>query len=119
LLWRLRELAQGAGTFCLRLKRSEFIQIEEMGAVKRFRLSPLPILPGCDKKQKVVGFNVACKWKGKYRNEAPEEVGFILTNVKPIICYYRYQKKRFCIEEMFRDLQKFITWRELVSLMSG
>jgi hypothetical protein len=57
--------------FCLRLKLSEFIQLEE----KWIQLQSLGLVPGFSlyfqgvkvtKKKGFAGFNVACKWQRKY-----------------------------------------------------
>lgn len=95
--------------FCLRLKRSEFIQIEGEIWVQ---LNSLGLAPGVSlyfqgvkvtKTKKFTGFNVACKWKGKYQGWAPEEGWFILTNLSSLSAAITAYKKRFSIEEMFRD----------------
>lgn len=49
------------------------------------------------------GFNVACKWKRKYQGWVPEEGWFILTNLQSLPEAIAAYKKRFGIEEMFRD----------------
>lgn len=49
------------------------------------------------------GFSIACKWKKKYRGWAAEEGWFILTNLPTLGDAITAYKKRFCIEEMFRD----------------
>jgi hypothetical protein len=51
------------------------------------------------------GFNLACKWKRKYLGLAPEEGWFILTNQPSLEVAIISYKKRFCIEEMFRDFK--------------
>jgi hypothetical protein len=50
-------------------------------------------------------FNVACTWKRKYRGSAPKEGWFILTNFKSLDAAITSYKKRFCIQEMFRDFK--------------
>lgn len=95
--------------FCLRLKRDEFIQVEGEIWVQ---LQNLELVPGVSlyfqgvkvtKTKGLAGFNVACKWKRKYRGWAPEEGWFILTNLQDLGSAIAAYKKRFCIEEMFRD----------------
>jgi hypothetical protein len=52
-----------------------------------------------------VNFNVACKWKRKILGVAPEEGWFILTNLDSLESAIAFYKKRFDIEEMFRDFK--------------
>lgn len=47
-------------------------------------------------------FNIACKWKRKYRGWTPEEGWFILTNLESLETAIAAYKLRFDIEEMFR-----------------
>ena len=49
------------------------------------------------------GFNLAAKWKKRYRGFAPEEAWFILTNFGDLETAIKGYQKRFSIEEMFRD----------------
>lgn len=49
------------------------------------------------------GVNVACKCQRKYHGWAPEEGWFILTNLPTLGAAITAYKKRFCIEELFRD----------------
>jgi len=95
--------------FCLRLKKDEFIQLE--GEIW-LRLDAGGLAPGIflyfqgvkvTKTKKFAGFNVACKWQGKYQGWTPEEGWFILTNLSSISDAITAYKKRFSIEEMFRD----------------
>lgn len=95
--------------FCLRLKRDEFIQVE--GEIW-LQLQTLGLTPGVSlylrgvkvtKTKKLAGFNVACKWQRKYQGGAPEEGWFILTNLPDLKSAIAAYKKRFDIEEMFRD----------------
>ena len=51
----------------------------------------------------MTGFNVACKWKRKYQGWVPEEGWFILTNLHNLTSAINAYKRRFDIEEMFRD----------------
>ena len=57
------------------------------------------------KSLKFEGFNIACKWKRKYLGIMPEEGWFILTNLENLLSAIKSYKKRFSIEEMFRDLK--------------
>lgn len=95
--------------FCLRLKRDEYIQVEgEMWV----QLQQLGLAPGLSvylqgvkvrKTKGIKGFNVACKWRRKYQGWAPKEGWFILTNLPDLKSAIAAYKKRFDIEEMFRD----------------
>ena len=95
--------------FCLRLKRNEFIQLE--GKIW-MRLDGIGLVPGISlyfqgvkvtKKKGIRGFNVACKWQKKSQGWVPEEGWFILTSLPDLPSAISAYKKRFCIEEMFRD----------------
>jgi len=47
-----------------------------------------------------IKFNVACKWKRKYWESAPDEGWFILTNLSDLESAILAYKNRFEIEEM-------------------
>lgn len=96
--------------FCLRLKKSEFVQVE--GGIWQ-ELYDLGLTPGVSfylqgvkvtKTKKFAGFNLACKWKRKYWGWAPEEGWFILTLKSLEVAIIAY-KKRFGIEEIFRNFK--------------
>jgi len=98
--------------FCLRLKHNEFVQLE--GEIW-LQLSDLGLSPGMmfylngvsvTKQKGFAKFNVACKWKRKYWGWAPDEGWFILTNLTDLSSAVLAYKKRFGIEEMFRDFKK-------------
>lgn len=104
-------LAEQKLYFCLRLKKNEFVQLE--GEI-RLQLEQLGLVPGMQMylngvsvtKQKGFGkFNVAGKWKRKYWGWSPDEGWFILTNLSDLESAILAYKKRFGIEEMFRDVQ--------------
>ena len=96
--------------FCLRLKKTEFIERED-GVWEE--LNDLELKPGVSlfiegvvtKTQRVRGFNIAAKWQHKVRGVAPKEGWFILTNLDNLEFAVASYKKRFCIEEMFRDFK--------------
>lgn len=72
------------------------------------------------KTKKFAGFNLACKWKRKYWGWAPEEGWFILRNLESLEAAIKAYKKRFGIEEMFRDFKRgVITWSQLMYQVSG
>ncbi len=50
-------------------------------------------------------FNVACKWKRKILGVTPVEGWFILTNLETLELAITAYKRRFDIEEMFRDFK--------------
>ncbi|MBS9391443.1 MAG: IS4 family transposase [Dolichospermum sp. WA123] len=98
--------------FCLRLKNNHFVKIENDIYVE---LKTLGLSPGISlflqgvKVTKTHGFdnfNIAAKWKGKVKGIAPKEPWFILTNLDSLEQAISAYKKRFCIEEMFRDFKK-------------
>lgn len=98
--------------FCLRLKKDEFVEKEEKIWVE---LNDLGLAPGVSffirgvkvtKTKKLAGFNIACKWPRKYLGWNPEEGWFILTNLESLSAAITAYKKRFCIEEMFRDFKR-------------
>ena len=57
------------------------------------------------KTQGFFSFNVACKWKRKILGVAPVEEWFILTNLDTLESAIAAYKRRFDIEEMFRDFK--------------
>jgi hypothetical protein len=97
--------------FCTRLKKSEFVEIKNEVWLD---LNHLGLYPGVSfflagvkvtKKQGFTSFNVACKWKRKILGVAPKEGWFILTNLDSLELAISAYKKRFSIEEMFRDFK--------------
>lgn len=97
--------------FCLRLKKNEFVQVESSIWQE---LNDLGLTPGVSfylggvkvtKTLKKAGFNIACKWKRKYSGWMPKEGWFILTNLESLAAAITAYKKRFEIEEMFRDFK--------------
>lgn len=97
--------------FCLRLKKNEFIQVESETWVELERVGLAPglslFLEGVrvTKNRGIGGFNVAAKWKKKYQGWAPKEGWFILTNLASLLMAIKAYKKRFGLEEMFRDFK--------------
>jgi hypothetical protein len=98
--------------FCLRLKNNHFVEIKKDIYVQ---LKTLGLSPGISlflqgikvtKSHGFDDFNIAGKWKGKVKGIAPKEPWFILTNLDTITEAISAYKKRFCIEEMFRDFKK-------------
>jgi len=77
-------------------------------------LSSLGLTPGVSffikgvkvtKTQGFISFNVAGKWQRKINGVAPKEAWFILTNFDNLESAIAAYKKRFDIEEMFRDFK--------------
>lgn len=97
--------------FCVRLKKNENIEIET-GIWQE--LDELGLKPGISffledvkvtKNQKIAGFNVAAKWKRSLNNRLTKEGWFLLTNMSQVGDAVEAYKKRFGIEEMFRDFK--------------
>ena len=95
--------------FCLRLKCSLCIETEpEIWEP----LKEVGLLPGISlyfsgvkvrKTQPIEEFDIACKWKRKYRGVSVKEGWFILTNLGSLKKAIAAYQKRMGIEEMFRD----------------
>ncbi|NJM18325.1 MAG: IS4 family transposase [Richelia sp. RM2_1_2] len=110
---KLAKYLQGLDVyFCLRLKKNEFVEYQKDVWLE---LNHLGLVPGVSfflKGVKVtktggfVGFNVAGKWKRKVNGIAPKEAWFILTNFDSLESAISAYKRRFDIEEMFRDFKK-------------
>jgi hypothetical protein len=110
---KLAKYLQSLGvSFCLRLKRSEFVEYEKDIWIE---LNNLGLVPGVSffikgvkvtKSKGFFSFNVACKWKRKINGVAPKEGWFILTSFDSLESAISAYKQRFDIEEMFRDFKK-------------
>ena len=96
---------------CLRLKKDTFIQRESEIWQE---LNDLGLKPGMSlylqgmkvtKSFRFEGFNIACKWQRKYRGMVTEEGWFILTNLETLAAAINSYKRRFSIEEMFKDFK--------------
>ncbi len=97
--------------FCLRLKKNEFIEVQNS---EWQQLDNLGLSPGISlfleeikmtKTKKISGFNLAGKWQRKIGGMTPKEGWFILTNLDNLYSAIAAYKKRFDIEEMFRDFK--------------
>jgi hypothetical protein len=103
-------LRQQKVQFCLRLKKSEFVEVEK--GIWR-ELDELELKPGCSlflagvitKTYKALGFNLACKWQRKLHGWTADEGWLILTTLPDISSAINAYKQRFSIEEMFRDFK--------------
>jgi len=103
-------LQEEAVGFALRLKKNENIQQDSVFV----ELIKLGLKPGMNlfiegvsvTKQKGFGpFNVAGKWQREYRGWVADEGWFILTNLGSLEATISAYRKRFDIEEMFRDFK--------------
>ncbi|MEM6752019.1 MAG: IS4 family transposase [Cyanobacteria bacterium P01_C01_bin.38] len=110
---KLAKYLQDLGVyFCLRLKKNEFVEyqkdiwveLQDLGLVPgvSFFLKGIKVTKTCG----FLGFNVAGKWKRKVHGVAPKEAWFILTNFDNLESAISAYKRRFDIEEMFRDFKK-------------
>jgi Transposase DDE domain len=117
--------------FALRIKKNEYIQSD---SVLLTELRAFGIQSGMSAfiqgvsvtKQKGFGtFNVAAKWQRKYKGWLAEEGWFILTNLESLEDTINAYKKRFDIEELFRDCKSagynleetLVTGDRLISLL--
>jgi hypothetical protein len=105
-------LKENGVSFCLRLKKNFCIETEHLVGQ---RLDELGIVPGTSlyvqgkrvrKTQPTTGFELACKWKRKYRKYQVKEAWFILTDLGSLRAALTAYKQRMGIEEMFRDCKK-------------
>ncbi len=98
--------------YALRLKKSTYIEVEKeiWLDLKNLGLSPgMSLFYQGVKVTKTRGFtgsNIVAKWKRRYRGVETEEAWFIITNLKSLDETIEAYKKRFGIEEMFRDFKK-------------
>ena len=110
---KLAKYLHGLGVyFGLRLKKNEFVELEKDIF---HELNSLGLAPGVSffikgvkvtKTRGFISFNVACKWKRKINGVSPKEGWFILTNFDNLEVAISAYKRRFDIEEMFRDFKK-------------
>ena len=90
--------------FSLRLKKNEYVELEEH---IWFQLSDLGLTPGMScyyqgvrvtKTKGFGGFNLAAKWQRKYRGKCSKETWFILTNLTSLSVATDAYAKRMGIE---------------------
>ena len=95
----------------LRLKKNEYLELEDQ---IWFQLRDLGLEPGISlyyqgvkvtKTKGFSGFNLAAKWKRKYRAKSSKEPWFIMTNLHGLPAAISAYEKRMGIEEMFRDFK--------------
>jgi hypothetical protein len=106
-----RWLQKQSGYFCLRQKQSTNVKTKE-GVYQEMR--GLGLSPGTQlflkdvnitKERGFSPFNLAGKWKKTYRGFRTKEPWYILTNLGDLETAIMAYKKRFDIEEMFRDFK--------------
>lgn len=97
--------------FSLRLKKNEYVELEEY---IWFQLRDLGLSPGTSlfyrgvkvtKTKGFGGFNLAAKYGRKYRQKCCKEPWYILTNLGSLSGATSAYSKRMGIEEMFRDFK--------------
>lgn len=96
--------------FCLRLKKSHFVESQ---TDMWLELNDLGLSPGVSfflkgvitKAKGFVSFNVACKWQRRILGVAPKSGCFILPNLETLESAIAAYKRREDIEEMFRDFK--------------
>ena len=118
-------------SFALRLKKNEYIQNQ---AGVWTELSGLGIQSGMSaflqgvsvtKQKGFATFNVAAKWQRPYQGWLADEGWFILTNLDTLEKTIKTYKKRFDIEELFRDCKSsgyhleetWVTGERLIGLL--
>lgn len=97
--------------FCVRLKRSHYIQVQnsiwlplkDVGLAPRVSLYLEKVK--VTKSKGFMGGNIACRWKRSYRGKTAEEGWFILTSLKDLSAALKAYQRRFGIEEMLRDFK--------------
>ncbi len=98
--------------YALRLKKSTYIEVENEIWLD---LKNLGLCPGMSlfyqgkkitKTKGFIGSSIVGKWKRRYRGVDTEEAWFIITNLKSLDETIDAYKRRFGIEEMFRDFKK-------------
>ena len=97
--------------FSLRLKKNEYVELEEY---IWFQLKDLGLAPGTSlfyqgvkvtKTKGFGGFNLAAKYRRNYRQKSAKEPWYILTNLGSLSAATEAYSKRMGIEEMFRDFK--------------
>jgi hypothetical protein len=102
-------LAQSHVGYCLRLKRSESVEVQEQVWVA---LNALGLKPGTQlflggvritKHRGFGGLNLAAKWQLQADGWSPEAGWFLVTSFTTVAAAVSSYRLRFDIEEMFRD----------------
>ncbi|WP_013335058.1 IS4 family transposase [Gloeothece verrucosa] len=106
-----RWLGEMKTPFSLRLKKNEYVELEEH---IWFQLKDLGLTPGSSLYYQGVkvtlskGFgevNLAAKWSRNYRGKSQKEPWYILTNLRSLSAATEAYSQRMGIEEMFRDFK--------------
>lgn len=104
-------LVQQGVSLSLRLKKNEYVELEEN---IWFQLKELGLAPGISlyyqgikvtKTRGFGGFNLAAKWRRNYGPNKSKEPWFILTNLPSLAEAISAYTQRMGIEEMFRDFK--------------
>lgn len=97
--------------FCLRLKKSEYIQV---AGLFWYQLNDIGLNPGCSiflqgikvtKTHQIEALTLVGLWRRKVSGIHPKEAWLIFTNLKNFKAAIVAYKQRFDIEEMFKDFQ--------------
>ncbi|HBS70718.1 MAG TPA: IS4 family transposase [Cyanobacteria bacterium UBA11149] len=124
-------ISQPQTYFCLRLRKNEYVEVSPSSWIQ---LQDLGVKPGVSiylkgvkltKSKGLAPANIIGKWPRKYRGSLAEEPWFILTNLTESKLALLAYKRRFGIEEMFRDYKKGgynlegtqVTGQRLISLI--
>ncbi|NEP52288.1 MAG: IS4 family transposase [Moorea sp. SIO3C2] len=96
--------------FCLRQKKN--LHFKTLESTEYEVLSKQGFKPGkskfyrdilCNKTEGIGHFNLAAYWKRKYRNKAPKDPWYILTNLSNFDLTLKMYRSRWGIEQMFKD----------------
>lgn len=97
--------------FCLRLKKSEYIQVQ---GLFWYQINEIGLKPGCSiflqginvtKAHQIEALTLVGIWRRKVHGVQPKEGWLILTNLKSFKAAIVAYKQRFDIEEMFKDFK--------------
>lgn len=95
--------------FCLRLRCHEYFkqfdgewhQLKQLGLKPRMQMFFRGV--NVTKTHQASGFQVAARWRGKYRSKGAKEGWFLLTNLASLQAATRAYAQRMGIEQMLRD----------------
>ena len=104
-----QKLCQWKVDFCLRQKKSVYIQVDdsEYQAMKSLGFGPgmkrflIGIRVG--KNEQIGPYNMAVYWKRKYRGKGGKEPWYILTSLTDLEQTLKFYRSRWGIESMFKD----------------
>jgi len=107
-----RWLSHQSVYFCLRLRCHEYLQHcnGDWQQLKQLGLKPgmQAFFRGVNvtKTHQASGFQVAARWRGKYRGKVAKEGWFLFTNLSSLQAATRAYAKRMGIEQMLRDCKR-------------